>query len=64
MLTIINFFALNSDWFLYNKMPYHKNIKPIIPTTAAAGIVRVNVPLNPNTGKIEMTIVQSVYKIT
>ena len=64
MLIIINFFALNSDWCLYNKIPYHKNIKPIIPTTAAAGIVNIKVPLNPKTGKTEMTKVQSVYKIT
>ena len=64
MLTIINFLALDSDWFLYNKKPYHKNIKPIIPTTMAAGIVSVNVPLNPNTGKIDITMVQIAYKIT
>ena len=64
MLTIISFLALDSDWFLYNKIPYHKNIKPMIPTTVAAGIVRVNVPHNPKTGKTEMTRVHSVYKIT
>ena len=64
MLTIINFLAVDSDWFLYNKIPYHKNMKPIIPTTTAAEIVKVKAPHNPNTGKTDITMVQSVYKIT